>query len=907
MSVMTYLYRWAAMTAALLLFACSESNEIIEGDKPATEPTKREIIEVSVPSGDVQTGTKAAFELKGAGFTASWQNLYCTFDATQAEVWIEGNQVSSGQKYQLAVNDRSFGIECRPLVAGQITIELKVADGGVVTSKKLTVNATEKVYDVQLKNIPSPFYIGHRRVVNLSIVDPERPNIQNVKYEVGAKVVKGKGVIHIAGEEDPVWCDTIPDYQPFTAEVRNANWMIMYTGLEVGENQLELTVTDPEEGTSSTSVVSIPVDSSDFVLKPRIDSPEEIERSDPYSIYVQIDEKGHSANRYTARINEIEGKVDCGCGRGTLPTEEGEWCETSTSTTYTFRPLSEGKIRCEIEVRDLYGTVRTLPVEFTVKSDNYDVEFDADTSLFAFTQKTFDFNISGSSDDQNEYQMSVSLETGDSSDVRLLLAAENVLGTGFVDVLKHETLYVSFTKAGTYRFKFEFKDKWSEPKTYYLTFAVKANDLMVDMGPERKTVVLWDVNYMMARLTAKLSVPKPEGDLWQGASFKYDLTGKGVLFTDSRPVITPGDVFVIDRNECTLNFTPHTTGTHTLTFLFTLADGRTATKTIYVDAEYQPVKLNLVCPSGTFYDGQSREISILTSQEGYSGDMNYKFEFLAGTGKITAADGTELTAGTTYPVTQNVTERMNYTAEGYTGQVRIRYTVIGGDGMTATGTASFVVESGLSMTVNVPSSIQMGTPADIKVQASKLGYTGKFRVKYELQKPYPTYVGNGTIAGMTDGVDMEMTGSEKTLVFTPTTAGQTQLLITVTDDTGKSVSQTVLFKISLLPLVVNPSPIIADFVYGYNTFSITIPEGNGSDSYQVSYIQFSGGGTIIFQEENREWFENTPKTLPPGTYQLYMENMQVNENTSLTFTLIDGVTGEKIDTKVKVTKYNNAK
>ncbi|WP_281671082.1 hypothetical protein [Rikenella microfusus] len=321
MNVMAYLYRWAAMAAVLLLFACGD------GNKPAPLPNNRQITEVSAPGGDIQAGTKIAFELRGTGFETPLQNLYCTFDAAQAEVWIEGNRVSSGQKYQLAVNDRSFVIECRPLTVGQVKVELKIEDGGVVTTKNLTVNAAAKVYDVQLKNIPSPFYIGHRRVVNLSIVDPERPNIQNVKYEVGARVVKGKGVIHIAGEENPVWCDTIPDYQPFTAEVRNANWMIMYTGLEVGDNRLEFTVTDPEKSTSSTSVVSIPVDSSDFALKARVDSPEEIERNDPYSVYVQIDEKGHSVNRYTARINEIEGKVRCGGGWGAIPTEEGEWGE----------------------------------------------------------------------------------------------------------------------------------------------------------------------------------------------------------------------------------------------------------------------------------------------------------------------------------------------------------------------------------------------------------------------------------------------------------------------------------------------------------------------------------------------------------------------------------------------------
>lgn len=788
---MIHTNRLALTIAASLLFACGDTN------KPAPLPNEREIIEVSMPAGDVSVGAKSVFRLKGSGFESSVQSLCCTFDATSVGVWIEGNQVSSGQRYSLAVNDRTFVIECCPLSAGEATVELKIEDGGTVTTKKLTINAAAKVYDVQLKNIPSPFYVGHRRAVDLSIVDPERPNIQNVKYEVGARVVKGKGVIHIAGEEDPVWCDTIPGYEPFTAEVRNAKWMIMYTGMEVGENQLEFTITDPEKGTSSTSVVSIPVDSSDFELKPRYDSPQTIERNERYHVYIWIDEKGHSANRYFARINPIQGKVS-----SIFPAEEGQYGAVNASDSYTIFPEGEGLIKCEIEIRDLYGTIRTLPVEFTVKSDDYDILFDAEEEVSAFAQKVFEFNIAGSSDDQNEYHMRVSLESGEPSAVKLLLNAEEILGRDdFTAVLPHETMYVRFKQGGTYRFKFEFKDKWSEPKERYLTFRVKENALAVDLGAEHQSTVLGSIDRTTAAWTAKLSIADPTaGVRWQGTTVKSDLIqGKGELRVNGC-VITSGDILVFDRSECTLDFTPSATGTHTLTFLFSLTDGRTVTKTVTVDASYSPVNLYLTCPSGPLYDGQTREISFHTTQAGYKGDMEYKFEFIQGQGKITGSDGNELKAGITYPVKQNTPERMTYTAEGYTGPVEIRYTTIGGDGMETRQTAKFTVKPGLNMTVSAPSQVGMGSSADIAVTVSKPGYDGTFKMKYEIQKPYPSYIGNGTIAGISPGQEVEMTGSTQTLKFTPTAEGMIQLALTVTDETGKSVSRAILMNITDTPI-----------------------------------------------------------------------------------------------------------
>lgn len=825
MNTMTHINRLAvAFALSLMMFACSDN-------KPAPQPSAGKISEVSMPAGEVSVGVKSVFQLKGSGFESPVQNLCCLFDATSAEVWIEGNRVSSGEKYPLAVNNRTFAIECCPLAAGTITVELKVEDGNTVAVKKLTVTAVNKLYDVQLKNIPSPFYIGHRRVVDLSIIDPARPNIQNVKYEVGARVVKGKGVIHIAGEDEPVWCDTIPGYEPFTAEVRNANWMIMYTGMEVGENQLEFTVTDPEKGTSSTSIVSIPVDSSDFALNPRFDSPQTIERNERYHVYIWIDEKGHSANRYFARINPIEGKMS-----SIFPTAAGEYAPVNASDSYTIFPEGDGPMKCEIEIRDLYGTIRTLPIDFTVKSDDYDILFDAPAELYAFTQKTFEFNITGSSDDQNSYRLRASLESGDPEAVRLLLNAGSILGLpDFTNILPHETLYIDFTKAGTYRFKFEFIDKWSEPKERYLTFTVKENALAADLGTDYQETVLGSLTQTTAAWTARLSVPEPAGDLWKGATVKSDLIqGKGELRVNGS-VIESGDILTIARNECSLTFTPSATGTHTLAFLFSLADGRTVTKTATVRAAYSPIALNLVCPSGPLYEEQEREISISASQPGYGSDLQYRFEFVSGSGKIVGTDGSDRVPGTIYPVVQGETERMTYTADGYIGPIGIRYTVIGGDAMTTEHTAQFTVEPGLNMSLSAPTQIRMGSTANITVSVNKPGYNGSFKIRYNQQQPYPSYTGSGTIAGMSEGTDKVLAGNTETLQFTPTSTGQMQLQFTVTDETGKSVSKVVLMKIDLLPLEVSPSPLE---VYRNRTtaFTLIIPADNPAGDYRVSYV-----------------------------------------------------------------------
>ncbi len=228
--------------------------------------------------------------------------------------------------------------------------------------------------------------------------------------------------------------------------------------------------------------------------------------------------------------------------------------------------------------------------------------------------------------------------------------------------------------------------------------------------------------------------------------------------------------------------------------------------------------------------------------------------------------------------------------------------------MKAFQTAKFTAEPGLSMTVNAPSKVGMGSSADIAVTVSKPGYNGTFKMKYEIQKPYPAYIGNGTIADMSPGQEVEMTGNSQTLKFTPTTAGQVQLLFTVTDEFGKSATRTMDFKIELLPIIISPSPLEAP-LFDPNTITITIPTGNTPGQYLVSYEPLTSWGdpgtkktgTVYFETETMEWHIGVQKTLETGTYTLtYTPSRQSDHY--LHFTLIDA-NGEITTTTVKITTY----
>lgn len=871
--------------------SCSETEAPID-------PYKRTLTATNTPSSDVLLGEKAVFEITAEDFSSGQQQISCTFNESMVQVWVEGSQMASGHRLPMSVNGRTIRVEVKPLTDGPIEVMLNVTDGSVNTSHKLSFQATEKVYRVELKGVPE-MYMGLRRSIDMYVTDPSKPDLITVNYLVSAKVIKGKGIIHILDEM--VWNDTIPDFTPTASVVKNSKWAMMYTGFQQGENQLEFTVQD-SDGKTSKSVATIDIKPSEFAFDTINKTPTKvIDRNELYRVHFMIDDKDNYSNQFFARCYFTKGKGSIGVSQHILSEDPDDLKPFNRSQLCQIEPETEGDIQAVIEIHDLYGTVHSQTVDFKVNGDNYNIDYKFDVDQWTHVQKPFEFTISGSTDPLNKYQFSAELTEGSVQDATMELDAKDILGKGFQDILPHETLYVRFTNPGTYKMKLMFQDKWSHPKEQAVTFIVTDNPLSVAFSEDQHDAVLGS-NKDYAQWTSTMSITLGEGtETYKGAALKYTNTeGKGVLKVNNAELVS-GSSCNLDSKTATFLYTPSAVGQHTLTFLYTLADGRTATKTATVNVKYSPVRLNLVCATGTMYEGESREISILTSQAGYPGDMKYKFEFLEGKGQINGPGGSKLSEGTSYTVAQKVTERMAYsTSDGYTGPVKIRYTITGGDKMTTTGTASFTVEPGLSVTVATPSGVKMGTPANIEVKASKPGYTGKLNVKYEIQKPFPSYVGSGTVAGMTEGVAIEMTNNTQTLVFTPTSAGKVQILVTVTDDAGKSVSQPITFTIALLPLVVNPSPIVYDWMNGQDTFTITVPEGNGSTSYQVSHTQFSGTSTIIFVDENRVWTPNTPKTLPPGTYQLRIENMVFNENTVLTFTLIDGGTGEIIDTKAKV-------
>ena len=167
---------------------------------------------------------------------------------------------------------------------------------------------------------------------------------------------------------------------------------------------------------------------------------------------------------------------------------------------------------------------------------------------------------------------------------------------------------------------------------------------------------------------------------------------------------------------------------------------------------------------------------------------------------------------------------------------------------------------------------------------------------------------------MTDGIPSIVTGNSQTLVFTPTEAGQTQLRITVSDDTGKTVSETITFYIALLPLEVNPSPINAPVFHGMKPTEIilTIPDENPEGEYKVSYVPTHDANPddypidqkyacLMYLETDNgvSWGQRTQRTLKRGSYKVDFLLENESKYIHLHFTLV-GPNGTTVITTVKV-------
>ncbi len=909
-SAMSKSLYFKVLTLSVLLLcgmvSCSQS-EI------PSDPHKR-ILSVTIgPTGDILIGETAVFEIHAQDFASTNHEVYCTFDETEVVCRINSVSVASGHRMSMPVDGRTIRIEAIPQVAGDIKISLWVADGSSRVSQVLTLSGVDKVYRVELQNTPSPMYPGLRRSIDLLITDPEKPDLIAVDYTVSAKVIKGKGVVHILDEM--VWNDTLPDFAPCASVVKNAKWAMMYTGLEVGENQIKFTVQDAE-GRESSSVQTIQIAPSEFEIDTVQKTPTPvIERNERYLVHFFIDDKGNYTNHFVARCHFTKGKGSIGVSQDVLSEEPTELKPFNRSQLCQIEPETEGEIEAVIEIHDLYGAVQSQKVAFSVNGDDYAITCNFDGNQYTHVAKPFEINLSGSKDPANQYQLKAELIEGPAGKASLKLNGTELLGlTEAQDILAHETMYVRFDQPGNYKFRLTFSDKWADPKEQYVTFIVTDNPLNVTLSRESDRVQLGS-SKDYAQWQSQMSVPKEDAGIWEGATLHFiSNTGKGTLMVDNAELASGSSCSMANKTTA-FYYTPTVVGQHNLTFLFSLADGRTVTKVFPIEVSYSDISANLSCATTTLYDNEEREISIFTEHPGYDGKMKYKFEWIAGHGKIIAATGTELTANKSYPLDQKTTERMKYVVtDSYTGPVEIRYTIIGGGDMEVSKTVKFNVEPALRIFLRAPSTMRMGTAEEITVSIQKKDYTGNFGITYELQQPYPIYVGKGTIAGMTDGIPSIVTGNSQTLVFTPTEAGQTQLRITVSDDTGKTVSETITFYIALLPLEVNPSPINAPVFHGMKPTEIilTIPDENPEGEYKVSYVPTHDANPddypidqkyacLMYLETDNgvSWGQRTQRTLKRGSYKVDFLLENESKYIHLHFTLV-GPNGTTVITTVKV-------
>lgn len=897
---------------SLLLTSCSE-------DDTPVAPSNTNVIMTSTPVGDVAIGAKAMFVFEkedGGNFIESSQRVSCTFDIEKTKVWINEQIVKSGESVSLSLNSQSLRIEAEPLVTGNIPLTMNIVDGNQKKSKILSFNTVTKVYNVQLHNVRT-MYAGHRKSLDIHFIDPSRdPSLNpavNVDHIVSAKVIQGKGMIEFPA--GVVWCDTIPNFEPMEVKVPNQEYKFLYTGFEIGEHHLEITVTD-KEGYTSTDVVTIVIVPSIFKVTATEQSDATIERNESFDIHIGIDRLENYGNKFYAGFRTIKGKLRVSAGArsfpeitdGVVPSVEN-LTETILSNVYYFTPETEGDIEAVLEIHDQYGTMHEVPVKFFVTGDGYNVIFDAEEAQDAFTTQNFSMAISGSTDEFNEYQMSVSMESGDINAVNLEM---NNLGSGFVDVMEKGFLEIGespsfnikFTAAGVFKLKFELKDKHSDPKEQFLTFTVVNNPLTVDIGTEQ--TVFLGTSVASASWKATLSLPTGESgssDIWQHSLINYTLLqGHGQLEVNTGSGLAASSATtVLNGNECHFRYTPDAIGIHILSFVFTLDDGRTITRTKIINVTYSPIDMFFSCLSNALYEGQTRAISVRGTQDGYEGDLTYKYEFLSGAGGISTGDGSILSAGTNYILPKNAAKELTFTPTSI-GAVKIKFTVTGGDDITATSEASFQVEKSLSIVLTSPTNVMMGANSTFPLTITNINssYTGDYTVKYEIDRPFQTY-GTGTLVGFNPSGEMTTSGKNHTLTFTPTAAGHTELKITVTDDNGSSVSETVNFTTALSPLVVNPQNIELKNEYGNgdikHKITVTIPDVNPDGKYRFSFTFLDGNGQsettrgrMYFGIETAEYSRGNQRQLNKGEYTLWYKSDDLNpyEYTHfLKFTIID--------------------
>ncbi len=570
--------------AGLVLFLASVLP--IQSCSPQDEPQKpyaRNLTESSIPPEDVELGKFGSFEYTANGFSEMGQQLWCFFDPLQVEVWINNLKVASGQKMSYNINDQVIRITCCPLIEGDIVIELKVEDAEVVVGRSLSFNAVAKSYPVTLFNMPK-MTMGYRRIIDMKITDSDNPGAINANYVVSAKVTTGKGIIHLS--QDVVWNDTIPGFEPRVSIVPNETWVMMYTGFEVGDNELEFTVRD-QAGRVSRSFVTIPVDSSEYKLTT---TPKTVGttilRNEKYEVFTQVDVMNHPANRFY-----VWGYYNAGSGRitangTTMSDKETERIPVSRGVTLNFVPTSLGDQEAVVCFVDHYGSERYVKVDFTVEADDYTVDF-GETPIYqnAMVLRGREFNISGSNDYNNQYRLAASVVEGDASKVLLRINGVEFLSAAEpLGIFKQEIVNSKFTAAGVYRIKYTFTDKWSDPKDHVVTYSIADNPLTVEHTKDRFRLMLGSVSNHTAQWSPTLSVAEGgTAELFVGSTVTLQsLQGEGVLQVNST-TLSLGESCEVSRNTSVLYFSPSKVGKHTLTLLYSLQDGRTAKKTIVVD------------------------------------------------------------------------------------------------------------------------------------------------------------------------------------------------------------------------------------------------------------------------------------------------------------------------------------
>ena len=276
--------------------------------------------------------------------------------------------------------------------------------------------------------------------------------------------------------------------------------------------------------------------------------------------------------------------------------------------------------------------------------------------------------------------------------------------------------------------------------------------------------------------------------------------------------------------------------------------GQTMTTNFNIVSSGNTFSVRLTLGSSTVYAGDT--VKLTAAASGGTGTIQYKFE----------ANGSSVQSGTNASCSYKPTSA---------GTVTIKVTASDSSGKTASENASLTVKAGLSATLSLSAnSITLGNTATIKAAAS--GGSGNYKYSYYVIVP-----------GNSDYTTLSSNSTSASYAYKPTKAGTHNIKITVSDDSGHSVSRTTSLSVTSVEALKNNSTISATTINFGSKVTLKGAASGGTSPYKYAFYykkttetNWSVIGTAFGSE--------TSQTFSPSASTTYDIKITVKDSASKT-------------------------